>query len=138
MLYIQQNAIGAVLFFENHKTQTEKPPISIIKLLCLEMLTTYEARNQITKQRFKLNTLIPIYINSSVLLMPTGSPRNYETVWINYLKIASFQKYGTKTVVLFTNLDEIEVDISYTRFKEKMKSCKIIYDYMDKVQTQIF
>lgn len=138
MLYIHQNATGAVLFFEKYQTQTEKPPISIIKLLCQEMLTTYEARLQQTKQRFKVNSLVPIYINSNILMIPTGSPRNYETLWVNYLKIASIQKYGTKTVVLFTNLHEIEVDMSYTRFKEKMKYCKIIYDYMENVQTQIF
>lgn len=138
MLYIEQNPTGAVLVFENYQTQTEKSPISIIKLLCQEVLTTYEARTQLTKKRFNLFSLIPTYINSNILLIPTASPRKYETIWINYLKIASIQKYGTKTVVLFSNLQEIEVDISYTRFKEKMKYSKIIYDYMEKVQTQIF
>lgn len=98
---------------------------------------TYESRILLTKKRFKIHTMVPIYINPTILLMPTGSPRSYETIWINYLKIASIQKYGDRTVVLFTNLSEIEVDITYTRFKEKMKYCKIIYDYMENHQSRI-
>lgn len=137
MLYIQQHPRGSALVFEKYTTQSEKPPISIIKLLCQELLMTYESRILLTKKRFKIHAMVPIYINPTILLMPTGSPRSYETIWINYLKIASIQKYGDHTVVLFTNLTEIEVHISYTRFKEKMKYCKIIYDYMENHQSLI-
>lgn len=137
MLYIEQHPKGSKLIFENHTTITEKPPISIIKLLCQEVLVSYEARTMLTKKRFKINTIVPVYINSTLIFIPTASPRNYETKWINYQKIASIQKYGKHTIVLFTNLTEIEIEMSYTRFKEKMKYCKIIYDYMENVQSQI-
>jgi competence transcription factor ComK len=137
MLYIQQHPQGSSLVFEKYTTESEKAPISIIKLLCQELLMTYESRILLTKKRFNIHSMVPIYINSATLMMPTGSPRSYETIWINYLKIASIQKYGDHTVVLFTNLSEIEVNISYTRFKEKMKYCKIIYDYMENLQSSI-
>lgn len=137
MLYIKQHPAGSTLFFENDTRHSEKPPISIIKLLCHEVLTSYEARMALTKKRFKVNTMIPIYINPTLLMIPSASPRNYETVWINYLKIASIQKYSKHTVVLFTDLSEIEIEMSYARFKEKMKLCRIIYDYMESVQSQI-
>ena len=137
MLYIKQQPLGSTLFFEKYTTQSEKPPISIIKLLCHEVLTSYEARIALTKKRFKVHSIIPIYINPTLIMIPSGSPRNYETIWINYLKIASIQKYGNHTVVLFTDLSEVEIQMSYVRFKEKLKLCRIIYDYMESVQSQI-
>ncbi|WP_262096768.1 competence protein ComK [Paracholeplasma vituli] len=137
MLYIKQDSQGAHLVYENYTTHTNKASISILKLLCQSVLVTYEARILTTKKQFKIHTLTPLYINTKMLLIPTGSPRSYETIWINYLSIVSIQPYGKHTVVLFNNLTELEIPISYNRFKEKLKYCKIIYDYMEDAQTQI-
>ena len=137
MIYIKQNPEGSSLVFENHTTQSHKPPISIIKLLCQEVLVSYETRIALTKKRFKIHSMVPLYVNSTLLMIPTASPRNYETQWLNYLRIVSFQKYGKHTIVLFSNLSEIEIEVSYTRFKEKMKQCRIIFDYMEAAQSQI-
>lgn len=137
MLYIKQDSQGTHLIYENYTTHTEKPAISVIKLLCQAVLVTYDARIQTTKKRFNIHTLTPLYIHSKLLLIPTGSPRTYETLWINYRLITSIQPFGKHTIVLFNNLKELEIPISYSRFKEKLKYCKIIYDYMEETETQI-
>lgn len=137
MLYIKQDTQGSHLIYENYTTHTDKPLISVIKLICQTVLVSYESRILCTKQRFNIHSLVPLYVNSALLLIPTGSPRSYETMWMNYCQIVSFQKYKQHTIVLFKNLVEVEIPISYSRFKDKMKYCRIIYDYMENVQTQI-
>lgn len=132
MLYIyNQNNLANIACKEKIQ-KAEKTAFSVVKGLCERELFSYDSRIKLTKLYLNINTKVPIYINKEILLMPTKSPKRYETYWINYFEVFSYQKHFDKTLILFTNLKELEVSATVNSFTIMMDKAKRVKEYMDK------
>ena len=137
LLYIQQDSTGSKLFFENYVQQAEKASISIVKLLCEQALFSYESRIRLTKTKFRVNTKIPVYVNQSIFLMPSKSPKQYDNIWLNYFAIVGYHPYQSSVVVLLKNRSEIVIKQSFRVFQNKMRLCEAILSYIKQVDEDI-
>lgn len=117
----------------NDKTQEAfKSTLSIVKGLCKRELFAYESRISYTKQLLNIKSKIPIYVNEKVLLMPTNASKSYNTYWINYYEVFSYERYFNKTLILFYNLKELCLNISLNSFSKMMEKGKTIDEYFKK------
>ena len=132
MLYIYAKSNLTEIVCNNKIQKANMSPFSIVKGLCKRELFSYESRITLTKQTLNIKSKIPIYINEKVLLMPTNSGKRYDTFWINYYEIFSYEKYFNKTLVLFYNLKELTLDISYSSFLKMVSKARIIDEYFEK------
>lgn len=137
MLYIHNDKNLTKIVCKEKIQQAEKSSFSVVKSFCERELFSYESRIKYTKLHLNIKTKIPIYINKELLLMPTKSPKRYETYWLNYFEVFSYQKHFGKTLVLFTNLKELEVDLSYESFHKMMLKAKTIEKYVNKRQFEL-
>ncbi len=129
MLYIYNKSNLTQIVCKNKITQATKPVISVVKAFCERELFSYENRIKLTKKYLKIKSKIPIYINELILLMPTHSPKKYNSYWINYYEVFSYNKYFDKTLVLFKNLQELVVNVSYNVFRGMMKKAALVDEY---------
>lgn len=131
MLYIysKNNITEIVCLKTTYKAQ--KPSLSVVKSLCERELFSYESRIKYTKSYLNIKTKIPVYINQKLLLMPINSPKRYDTFWLNYFQIFSFSKLFDKTIVLFNNLVEITIEISYKSFTKIIERAQLVEQYYE-------
>lgn len=129
MLYIYAKNNLTEIVCKKKVQKALKSPLSVVKGLCKRELFSYESRVNYTKQQLNIKSKIPVYINDKVLLMPTNSPKRYDTYWLNYYEVFTYEKHFNKTLVLFHNLEEIVVDVSYNSFKIMIGKGKLVADY---------
>lgn len=132
MLYIYNTYNLTNIVCREKIQKAEKNALSVVKALCERELFSFESRTTLTKRYCNIKSKIPIYINKELLLMPTHSPKRHDTIWINYFMVFSFQKFFGKTLVLFRNLEELELDITYSNFSLMMNKASKITEYMNK------
>jgi len=130
MLYIYNNNNLTDVVYKESIDKVEKTALSVVKALCQKELFSYESRIKYTKEHLDIKTKVPIYINEKTLLMPSQSPKRYDNYWINYFEVFSHQKYLDKTLILFTNLKEIELNISYNNFLKMIEKAEMVEEYM--------
>lgn len=132
MLYIKNNYNVTHIVKKDETQKASKTALSIVKLLCEQQLFTYDSRIYLTKKHLDIKTKTPIYINKNILLIPTKSPKNYDSVWINYFEIFDYEEFEDKTVVLFNNLEEIIIDNTINSFRTSIRRAEKIIDYFYK------
>lgn len=85
--YIKRSINGTIVVYDNHIEEYNNAPVHIINKLCMEYGSTYKGRVQSVARKYSIKRKVPIYVNKDVLLIPTGSNRDYETYWLNYHQI---------------------------------------------------
>jgi len=85
--YLYRNELGTSAVYNERLHQTKKVPISYINELCVENLSTYLGRKTATSEKYKVKSVVPIYVDDVTLLFPTESVKNFDCVWINYHEI---------------------------------------------------
>ncbi|MFA5719521.1 MAG: competence protein ComK [Acholeplasmataceae bacterium] len=137
MLYIHHLKGYSEIVYKDYERIVDKSNITIIKKLCKAHLFNYDYRIKYTKEIFNIRTRIPIYISENLIFIPTKSPRNYDNVWVNYANINHISKINGKTKVVFNNLKEIMVDISYDSLLKNINHVKRIIDHMNHIKAFI-
>lgn len=76
--------------------------------------STYKGRLSAAKKILNSSYKIPIMIEESenIIFFPTKSSLLDDCCWINYNFIKKYESNGNKTRLIFTNNEEIEVEIS--------------------------
>lgn len=131
MLYIYNDGNISKIVCNDKIQKAEKPAFSIVKGLSERELFSYESRVKYTKKILNIKTKIPVYINEEILLMPTKAPKRHDTYWINYFEVFSHQKFFNNTIILFTNLKELEIDITNNSFSKMMEKGEKIINYIN-------
>ncbi len=126
MLYIRNKQNLSEVVFKNHTIYYERSAFSLVKSLAEKMFFSYESRVKQVKKQLNINVRIPLYLNNELLLIPTMSPKNYETIWLNYFKILKLVKNNQKTIVVFNNLESLEVNISYNILKRGLANAAVV------------
>lgn len=131
MLYIHHKKGYTEIVFKTHELIIDKSNISVIKKICRDNLFNYDFRIKYTKEILNIKTKPSLYINKNILLIPTKSLRSYNNVWINYFNISEVVKMGAKCKVIFVDLKEIILDISYQSFLKSVNDAKKIINYVN-------
>lgn len=96
---------------------------------CLKNGSTLQGRLDFSK--WILNTSkLPIYINNAIILFPTKSLKNYETILINYKNIVDIYQNDTFTRIIFSDLSMIDINISFYTIKKQMDKCAKIVEFL--------
>lgn len=138
MLYLKHNLNITEIYTKAGFYESERPVLSVIRTLCEKELFSYDERIKITRKQLSINIKVPIYINENTLLMPTKSPKKYDNIWINYYEVFEYNSLGDKTVVLFSNLTELILDIKIKNFKTMMKKADLIDTYIYNRKKEIY
>lgn len=133
MLYIQHKKGYSEIVFQTFESIIEKSNITVIKRICEVNLFNYNERIKLTKAKLNIKTKTPIYINQQILLIPTKSPRQYDTQWINFFSLLKIVKVNNKTKLIFKNLKTLNLDISYNSFMRSVHHAETIIKHLNDV-----
>lgn len=124
--------------FETFEMLVNQSNLSTIKQLCKQHLFEYDSRIELTKKILNKKVKIPLFVNDSLILIPTQSPRRYDTIWINYCAIRHIYSKGNQTVVVFKNLKELTINILCKSLYRAITQCENVVKYLNKsLQEQI-
>lgn len=122
-LIIIQKEVDECEVVEKNNTFTFKEnPKKIINNSCRYFGSSYEGRLSGTKKIMGINYKAPIIIEESddIVFFPTASPRINNCHWVSLKNIKNYIKYGNKTLIVFSNDQEIVVDISYNSLNNQV------------------
>ena len=92
--------------------------LSTVKLLddnCKNYGSTLKGRKEGTEALTGIKYKTPIIISelNKIIFFPTASSRNNDCNWISVNNIKDYYKNGKKTIIVFSNGLEYEIDTSY-------------------------
>jgi competence protein ComK len=135
MQYIKRSENGIEIGTEKGIINVNSTLKKYINDLCLKNLSTFEGRRVATSKLLMENNNIPIYINEEIILYPTKSIRCYDTVFVNFNDVLSIKKNKNgHTSLIFTNLSEIVIEISFKRILKQHLRINKILDYLNNNQ----
>ena len=131
MYYLTRNGNGILIKDSSKEYLINAGIKKYINKLCMDNLSTYDGRRLSIAKLLNQKDNIPIYIDKSTFLFPTKALREYDTVFINYFSIPSIKKIDHKnTLIVFDNLEEININISIKKVFKQYKRIEKINDYL--------
>jgi len=110
--------------------------IKYINNLCIKSHSTIDGRINASKKILLKNSKVPFIINDNILVFPTKSLRDYETILINFFSVMSFKKVQkNKTEIIFNDLTKITIDISLNVLKNQMDLCHNLMHQTSKIES---
>ena len=76
----------------------------------LNQLTSYKGRIDAVKRKFKIQKLIPVYIDNSNIFVPINNLKEYENIYINAARVIKTVAKGKSTIVYFIDKTKLEVN----------------------------
>ena len=136
MDYIKKVSKGILVSHKGEEKLIKKGLRQFFNELLINEYVTLSGRLEAIKRKHRLFRNIPIYINHSHCFYTLTSIRSNNTLCLNYYQILSFQKLTkTQTLVLFTNLSKIIVEMEYERILKKHSKVTWFLELMDKEHT---
>ncbi len=124
--YIINNAYGCLVFQNGTEYQFKISNLSFIKKMCFEYLFTYESYLKSVQKKTGKVYKLPIYIDESLMMIPTQRIRNFDNIWINYAAIKKFYQHKDGIELIFNSEIKLIVDISIESFRREIKYLDII------------
>ena len=132
MNYIRRDIKGILINDDLGNTIIESTLIKHINGLCIANLSTYLGRRDSISKFLGGKTNIPIYVDRNICLYPTKSVRCYDTVFVNFNEVLSVKKVEKGyTKFIFTNLDEIIIEVSFNVIMKQHKRISKILEYIE-------
>jgi len=132
MYFIKRSKEGIEIGSENGSLYVNSSLKKYINNMCLKKLSTYDGRRESVSKFLNENNNIPIYVNDDIILYPTKSIRCYDTVFVNFNEVLSIKKHRNGyTSLIFTNLSEILLKISFNRILKQHSRINKILEYLD-------
>ncbi len=130
MKYLKRSSEGIVVI--DKKTRTYTIGVKhFINELCLRNLSTFEGRVKASSKVLNVGSNVPVYVNENMILFPTKSLRNYDCIYINFLRVLNVEEgLNGLNKVIFDDLTEVNVNVSITKIKRQMVRSNIIYEYI--------
>lgn len=89
--------------------------------MCVRNLSTFTGREKAAGILLNRKSILPIYVDESIVLFPTQSIRIYECVYINYQEMLTFKSVSdSETKIVFYDLDEIIVNATENKIKHQV------------------
>jgi len=132
MYYVSRNNVGIHLVSKSEERSLNIGIKKYIDSLCMKNMSTYDGRKIAAKKILNIKSNIPIYISNKIILYPTKSIREFDTVFINYFEVLSVKQInGTMTLFTFTNLEELIVEVNIKKILKQHEKIKTILFYLD-------
>ena len=138
MKYIEHKDNHTYVHLENKTICCKVVPETFVKELCLARLFSYEGMRQAVKLKLNIKTNIPIYVTYDLILIPTGSPRQKETIWINYAKIKDYRMLNYHTRVTFTDDSVVTINFSIKSLNKKFIECEKIINHLKTEKMSVY
>lgn len=131
MYYIKRKSNGLEIGSENGIQIVNSSLKKYINELCIKHLSTFDGRRISASKLLGETSNIPIYVNHKIVLYPTKSIRCYDTVYINFNEVLSIKKGKNGSLsLLFNNLSELSLEISYNKIRKQHIRINKILDYI--------
>ena len=131
MDYIKRGNNGVVLKTESGIEIINGGIKKYLNDLCLNNLATFDGRKKAIGKLLKEKKNLPIYINYQLFVYPTKALREYDVIFINYHHVLSYKEITpTHTKIIFNNLDELIIDISFKRVEKQHQRIAYILEYL--------
>ena len=127
--YIINNTSGCLVFQDGISMQHSKTNLSVVKQLCMKNLFTYEGYLKSVRYLFDKHYLIPVYVNETLMLIPTKRVRDYENIWINFMAIEDIQKTEYGTCILFFSKIKLNVNLKIETLQKQIQYLKEIRNH---------
>lgn len=133
MKYIKRSSEGTMIS-KSSKEFVKKGLKQSINEWCIKNLSTFEGREKAAGILLNRKSVLPIYVNKDIFLFPTESLRNYSCIYINYNELLSFTELSTtETRIIFYDLTEIVVPISYQKIKMQIVRVQTILEHLKSI-----
>lgn len=119
--YVINTASGCIIYQNQQEVEIRKPALSFIKSLCMKHQFTFEGYLKAIKKETHLKYKIPLYIHDTLMLIPIGRYKDYDTIWINTPSIKSVGVNQNTLQVTFFNSPTLELKITLNQLKQLMK-----------------
>lgn len=97
----------------------------IVNDSCMFFGSSLIGRQYGTKKLISVAVKAPIIIEESkkIIFFPMASPRQTNCIWISYNNLVKYSKNGDKTIFIFKNNKQIELDLSYNIVDNQIVRC---------------
>lgn len=132
MYYIKRYNEGILVKGEFHELLIKTGIKSYLNNLCMESLSTFDGRRKAITKLIMHKNNVPIYVNNRIFVYPTKSLREYDMFFINYHEVLSYKEIErNKTLFVFSNLEELVVEVSINKIIKQHKRIELVYQYLD-------
>lgn len=100
-----------------------------VNSLCIKSFSTLNGRVEAVRKLLKLKYNVPIYVNEKILLFKVVS---FKTYWINYFNIKDIDIKNDISIIIFNNLEILELDVSKRVIVNRVRVCHKILDHKNK------
>lgn len=100
-----------------------------VNSLCIKSFSTLNGRVEAVRKLLKLKYNVPIYVNEKILLFKVVSCKTY---WINYFNIKDIDIKNNISIIIFNNLEILELDVSKRVIVNRVRVCHKILDHKNK------
>lgn len=115
--YLTRVPTGLLVSYNSVNEVINSYPIKFINSLCIEYLSTYNGRRIAVIKKYGFKKLTPLYVNEHILLFPTGSSRDFDTLWVNYHEI----QHVYSDYIVMNNDEKLVVKASI--IDKQLKNC---------------
>lgn len=129
--YIQNNSTGSSICIKNENINFKERSLYITNYICSLKLTSIESYNSGIKNIFNFKYNIPIYLNKSLILIPSRSIKHYDNVWINYSEVLKV-KLSKENFIIITFKDGtiLETTMNLNYYNKQLNQIILIEDYL--------
>lgn len=124
--YIKNNKNGTIIYKSKTKYEEKTTCLTVIKNLCLEHLFSYEGYKKSVHIKFNKRNLLPVVLNSELVLMPIKRTKEYDNIWINLKAIKKVISKDKNLIITFFSNKEIEINISHSFYLKQVKLASLI------------
>jgi|SRR5699024_2897796 len=127
----------AKVFYDSKITYTKAKPLDIIKINCLDNLTSYDGQREAIYQTFNYKQKVPIpLLLENIIMIPSKAPKDMDCHWLNYDKIVKLNKDGSGTQIIFDNDLSLTIPESYRTIRQQYKRAQAIKHYIQEKRKQ--
>ncbi len=119
--YIINNAFGCLVFQNGQSTQSPRTNLSYVKHLCIERLFTYEGYLKAVQHVFEKRYRIPLYLDETLMLVPTQRVRDHENIWINYASVVDLIVAEDQLTLIFSHEKKLMINLKIESFQSQIQ-----------------
>ena len=131
MNYIKRTLSGISIYKDDKEYVLNKGLKSFINELCLQNGSSFKGRIDSAKYILKKNANVPIYISIDIILFPTVSIRNIESILVNYKEISHFIEEEKGCLVVFKDSSKLDIKQSFYKLTNLIKNCERFSQYLE-------
>jgi len=129
MNYIKRSTHGVAVYGKENKVYN-KGLIDYVNTLCIRNMSTFQGRKEAVSKLLLSKTNLPIYVNEDVILYPTKSLREYDSILINYHNVLSFRSENEGTKIIFKDLSMLDLTENSQKIEKQHKKVKNILNHL--------